>query len=284
MAERIYEALNKATSLLEEKNLDQGAAKIVMEWITQKTNAALLADLREPLTREEQKEFWHKIDEVLEGKPVQYVTGVESFYGRTFEVNENVLIPRPETEELIYGAIERSRHLFSHKTIKVADIGTGSGAIAISFKKEWGEADVTATDISSSALEVAKRNAKSIGADITFLEGDLAEPLAGTNWDVILSNPPYIAHVEKAMMSDTVLAHEPHRALFADEAGLYCYRKLAETLPKLMNKPALIGVEIGYSQGPAVHKLFADAFPKASVETVKDINGKDRIIFCEICE
>lgn len=284
MAERIYEALNKATSLLKEKNLDQGAAKIVMEWITKKTNASLLADLREPLTREERNEFWHKIDEVLEGKPVQYVTGIESFYGRTFEVNENVLIPRPETEELVYGAIERSRNLFSNKIIKVADIGTGSGAIAISFKKEWCEADVTATDISSSALEVAKRNAKNLGATITFLEGDLAKPLTGTKWDVLLSNPPYIAHAEKEMMSDTVVTYEPHGALFADEAGLYYYRKLAETLPALMNKPALIGVEIGYLQGPAVHKLFADAFPNAAVETMKDINGKDRIIFCEIRE
>ncbi|MHA6258982.1 peptide chain release factor N(5)-glutamine methyltransferase [Sporosarcina sp. CAU 1771] len=284
MTEQLYEALNKATSLLKEKDLDQGAANIVMEFVTNRSNASLLANMRERLSEKEQFSFWDKIGEVLEGKPVQYVIGVESFYGRTFEVNENVLIPRPETEELIYGAMERCRTLFPTKKIQVADIGTGSGAIAISFKKEWVEADVTATDISSAALEVAKRNAKNLGAEIAFLEGDLAKPLSNSKWDVVLSNPPYIAQVEKEMMSETVLAHEPHTALFAEEDGLYCYRKLAETLPKLMNKPALIGVEIGYLQGKVVHKLFADAFPNAVVEIVKDINGKDRIIFCEIRE
>ena len=105
--------------------------------------------------------FWDKVDELLKGKPVQYVIGTENFYGRKFEVNENVLIPRPETEELIYGAIERSRQIYLRKdNITVADIGTGSGAIAITFKKEWPEADVTATDISKGALHVAERNAK----------------------------------------------------------------------------------------------------------------------------
>ncbi|MBO1915031.1 protein-(glutamine-N5) methyltransferase, release factor-specific, partial [Microvirga sp. 3-52] len=98
------------------------------------------SDLREQLTEEQQKLFWRKIDELLDGKPVQYVLGTESFYGRQFEVNENVLIPRPETEELIYGALERVRNLFTNKNVTMADIGTGSGAIAITFKKEWPEA------------------------------------------------------------------------------------------------------------------------------------------------
>ena len=94
-------SLNRATSLLEEKGLDSGAAKILMEFITNKTSSSLLADIREPLTNEEQTAFWNKTQELLEGKPVQYITGIESFYGRTFEVNEDVLIPRPETEELV---------------------------------------------------------------------------------------------------------------------------------------------------------------------------------------
>ena len=125
---------------------------------------------------------------------------------RQFEVNENVLISRPETEELIYGAIERSRNLFANKIITMADIGTGSGAIAITFKKEWPEATVTATDISKEALTVAKRNAEQLGAEITFKEGNMTDPLKNTKWDVILSNPPYIAHDEAESMSETVLA------------------------------------------------------------------------------
>ena len=118
------------------------------------------------------------MNELLEGKPVQYVIGTESFYGRTFEVNENVLIPRPETEELVYGAIERAKRYFRYKELNFADIGTGSGAIAITFKKEWPEANVTATDISEGALTVAKRNATKNDADITFKQGDLAAPIS----------------------------------------------------------------------------------------------------------
>ena len=284
MTERIFEARNRAITLVKEKGLDSGAVRIILEYVTKKSHAALLADLREQLTNEQQTTFWDKIDELLDGKPVQYVLGTESFYGRQFEVNENVLIPRPETEELIYGAIERSRNLFANKTIKIADIGTGSGAIAITFKKEWPEAIVTATDISKEALTVAERNAQQLGAEITFKEGNLTDPLQNNTWDIVFSNPPYIAFKEADSMSETVLAFEPHRALFAEEDGLFFYRKLAENLPTLMNKPSLIGLEIGHQQGPAVHKLFTDAFPNALVQTVKDINGKNRLLFCEINE
>ena len=171
-----------------------------------------------------------------------------------------------------------------NKQIAMADIGTGSGAIAVTFKKEWPEANVTATDISKDALAVAIKNAHNNDAEITFKEGDMAAPLANLKWDVILSNPPYIAHEEASSMSATVLSHEPHQALFAEEDGLYFYRKLAESLPKLMNIPSLIGVEYGYKQGPAVHKLFSDAFPNSIIEIVKDINGKDRILYCETIE
>ena len=272
MTERIYEAQNKATSLLEQKGLDSGAVRLLMEYVTGKSHASLLASIRDPLTKEEQTTFWDKVDELLEGKPVQYVIGSESFYGRTFQVDDNVLIPRPETEELIHGAIERFRKLFRNKEIKVADIGTGSGAIAITFKKEWPEAMVTATDISAGALAVAMKNAESNAATITFKEGDMAEPIQDAKWDLVLSNPPYIAYEEAELMSSTVLSFEPHNALFAEEDGLYFYRKLAGSLPHLMNKPALIGVEIGYLQGESVRKLFTDAFPKAFIEILKDIN------------
>ncbi len=284
MTEKIYEALQRASSLLEQKGLEPNAAQLLMEFITSKSRSALFADLREPLTADQHKGFWDKTAELLEGRPVQYVIGEEGFYGYTFKVDENVLIPRPETEELVYGALERGRSLFREKTITVADIGTGSGAIAVSFKKEWPEALVTATDISEGALAIARHNATMNEAAVTYLQGDLTAPIAEGKWDVVLSNPPYIAHDEAAQMSGTVLDHEPHSALFAEEEGLYFYRRLAENLPQLMNKPSLIAVEIGYTQGPAVHKLFQDAFPESLVETVKDINGKDRIIFCKTCE
>ncbi len=284
MTEKIYEALQRASSLLEKKGLEPHTAQMLMEFITKKSRATLFSDVREPLTEKQHQDFWAKATELLEGKPVQYVIGEESFYGYTFKVDDNVLIPRPETEELVYGALERGRKMFPNKSIAVADIGTGSGAIAVSFKKEWPESHVTATDISEGALEIARHNAVMNDADIDFRQGDMTAPIAQRKWDIVLSNPPYIAHAEAEMMSGTVLDHEPHSALFAKEEGLYFYRKLAEDLPPLMNNPFLIAVEIGYLQGPAVHKLFQDAFPTAYVETVQDINGKDRIIFCKTCE
>ena len=212
-------------------------------------------------------------------------TVIDKFYGRTFQVNESVLIPRPETEELILEATKRIKRLFgAQPTIKLADIGTGSGAIAITMKKEIPTLQVTATDISSDALKVAKKNAKLLNAEIHFEEGDLTVPISQQKWQVVLSNPPYIAYEEAAEMSEVVLEHEPHTALFAEDDGLALYKRLAKNLPSLMTKPSFIGVEIGYAQGPAVAALFKENFPQANVEIIKDINGKNRMVFCEIDE
>ncbi|MBB4823166.1 release factor glutamine methyltransferase [Sporosarcina luteola] len=267
---------------MESKGLDSHAAQLLMQFITEKSNASLLADMREPLTPQQKSDFWSKMNQMLDGKPVQHIIGMELFYGYRFEVNEHVLIPRPETEELVHGALLRSKKLFGKGPIKVADIGTGSGAIAVSFKKEYPDAEVTAIDISKDALAVAQRNANLNQADVSFIQGDLAEPLHGKVWDVVLSNPPYIAIEEAKTMSKTVLDYEPHHALFADENGLLFYKRLAKDLPELLSKRALIGVEIGHQQGESVHALLKEAFPDAVIETVKDINGKDRMIFCEI--
>lgn len=284
MTERIYEAIKKASSLLSSKDLDENAAQLLMEFVTNKSGASLLADMRDYLTKTQQTAFWKHTEELLTGKPIQHIIGYEMFYGRQFEVNGNVLIPRPETEELVENALKISMKLFETKDIHMADIGTGSGAIAISFKKEWPEATVAATDISEEALKVAERNAKKNEADITFYQGNLTEPIKQQKWDVVLSNPPYIAPEESAAMSKTVVDFEPKHALFAEEDGLYFYKKLAKELPRIMKTPSLIGLEIGYQQGTAVRDLFQKAFPEAQVEIIQDINGKDRMIFCEIHE
>lgn len=284
MTERIYEARNRAFSLLEEKGLDSGSVTILLQHITGLSHAMLLANMQTELTKTESQRFWEKLDQLLEGKPIQHITGVESFYGRTFNVNEHVLIPRPETEELIYYALDRQQHLFQTDTLKVADIGTGSGAIAITLKLEKPNVQVTATDISEEALAVAKENARSLGATVCFQQGDLAEPLASEKWDIVLSNPPYISDAEAKDMTSTVLDYEPHTALFAKDDGLFCYQKLASQLPSIMNRPGLVGVEIGYKQGEAVAALFTEAFPTAKVEVIQDINGKDRMVFCTIQE
>ena len=285
MRNTIYEALNGASSFLIEKGRDENAARLLLQNILQTNYSGLMMRMQDELTVEQKEQFDAFVAAHADGRPVQYITGQEEFYGRIFAVDESVLIPRPETEELIVSAIQHMTQLFGRDAhIKLADIGTGSGAIAVTMKKEWPNADVTATDISAVALATAQQNAAVNEADIHFVLGDLTEPIAHTKWDVVLSNPPYIAFDEKVEMSDVVLEHEPHSALFAEEDGLILYRKLAENLPSLMNTPSFIAMEIGYKQGEAVQAMFQRAFPKAEVEVVKDINGKDRIVTCKINE
>ena len=147
-----------------------------------------------------------------------------------------------------------------------------------------GTREVAARDLSEAALETAIRNGKKLEADVEFRLGDLEEPLSGEMWDIILSNPPYIAFEEAKEMSEVVLEHEPHSALFAEEDGLILYRRLAEAAPRLLKVPGLIAVEIGYTQGESVANFFRNSFPQAKISIEKDINGKSRMIFCEVME
>lgn len=282
MHKQVFEALNWASSFLVEKGFEETAARIVMQYVLGTTYSGVMMHMYDELTPEQAEQFVALIEEHAGGRPVQYCIGREEFYGRTFLVDESVLIPRPETEELVLGTINRMNKLFGQQQLKLADIGTGSGAIAISMKLECPKLTVVATDLSTSALVTAKKNAQALDADIDFRLGDLAAPLAGEKFDIVLSNPPYIAFDEAKAMSSVVLEHEPHSALFAEEDGLILYRRLAEQLPALMNKPGLIGLEIGYTQGMEVAKFFKDSFPQATVTVEKDINGKSRMVFCEI--
>ncbi|MGE7927762.1 peptide chain release factor N(5)-glutamine methyltransferase [Lysinibacillus xylanilyticus] len=278
----VMEALQWASSFLVDNGREETAARIVMQHILGTSYSEVMLRLQDVLTAEQKEKFQELIEEHASGRPVQYCLGSEEFYGRSFIVDESVLIPRPETEELVLGTINRMNKIFNDQTVKLADIGTGSGAIAISMKLECPELMIVATDLSEAALTTAQRNAQRLAADIDFRLGDLAKPLAGEKFDIVLSNPPYIAFDEAKEMSSTVLEHEPHSALFAEEDGLILYRKLAEQLPPLMNKPALIGLEIGYTQGEQVAQFFKNSFPQATISIEKDINGKPRMIFCEI--
>lgn len=276
------EALDWASSFLVDNGREETAARIVMQHVLGTTYSAVMLHLQDTLTFEQSERFEKLIEEHASGRPVQYCIGSEEFYGRTFIVDESVLIPRPETEELVLATTNRIGQLFENKTLKLADIGTGSGAIAISMKLECPKLTVVATDVSVAALATAQKNAQLLAADIDFRLGDLTAPLVGEKFDIVLSNPPYIAFEEAKEMSSIVLEHEPHSALFAEEDGLVLYRKLAQQLPSLMNKPALIGLEIGYTQGEQVAEFFKESFPQASVTVEKDINGKPRMVFCEI--
>lgn len=285
MCRTIYEALTRASSFLDENNREKEVARYLLQYVLKKNYSQLMFAMYEELSTEDFQTFWSYVEEHATGRPFQYIIGQETFYGRDFFVNENVLIPRPETEELIEEVKKRVKTLFDvNKIMQVADIGTGSGAIAVTIKKEIPHAQVTATDISEQALEVAVRNAQLLDAEVQFKKGDLLAPISLQKWDVVLSNPPYIGLHEAETLSDTVIDYEPHLALFAEEDGLQLYRKMAEQLPSMMNTPSLIGFEIGYEQGLEVQSMLQTAFPKALVEVVQDINKKNRFVFCTITE
>lgn len=279
-AKLLYEALNGASSFLAGHGREEAVARILLQHELGLSQAGLLARLRDEIDEEAFARFWNTIEQHVKGTPVQHLTGVEEFYGRTFRVNEQVLIPRPETEELVEQALQLIQQHLQVEKPAIADIGTGSGIIAITMKCELPESRVTATDISSDALNMASLNAEQLGAEITFKLGDLAQPLQGERWDVVLSNPPYISYSEAADLSDSVRDFEPHSALFADNDGLALYEKLAQQLPDILQKPGIVGLEIGESQGEAVKSMLKTAFPKAHVFIKKDINKRDRMVFC----
>ncbi|USK85008.1 peptide chain release factor N(5)-glutamine methyltransferase [Peribacillus asahii] len=282
---KVYEALNWASSFLKEYSRDANAGELLLQHILQMSRSQLFASLRDELSGDAFTAFEKAVKQHAEGMPIQYIIGSEEFYGRTFLVNEEVLIPRPETEELVYHTLRKIQSMFpKDKEVHVVDVGTGSGAIAITMKLEEPRLRVTATDIASPSLQVAKRNAQALEADVQFVQGDLLQPFieAGQQFDVLLSNPPYIPDADRMEMSEVVTEHEPHRALFAGVDGLDFYRRFMEELPSVMRISGLIGFEVGAGQGERVAELLRGAFSQAEVSVEYDINGKDRMVFARL--
>ena len=210
-----------------------------------------------------------------QNEPVQYIVGNVNFYGFEIEVNKNVLIPRFETEELIEKTINYIQKL--NLNIKnIVDLGTGSGCIAITLKKTYPNAKITAVDISEEALEVANKNAKKNQVEINFKQGDMLTPLT-EKYDLIISNPPYISKDEEIM--DIVKENEPHLALYADNDGLYYYEQILKNINKYINEKYLIAFEIGHSQGKKIMNLSRQYLNDSIVKLEQDLQGKDRFIF-----
>lgn len=281
MTKKMYEALNWASSYLTQHERDANAGEYIMRHILQVERSQMLARLHDRLSDEQTAQFEQLVHLHAEGVPIQHMTGTEEFYGRVFSVNSDVLIPRPETEELVYYALEKITDV---KSPVIADIGTGSGAIAITMKCEHPEAKVYAVDLSKAALKIAEKNANKLGTTIQFLHGDLLNPLIqhDIKVDLLLSNPPYIPNHERETLSAVVVDHEPHMALFGGEDGLDLYRKIAQQLPFVLNAGGIAGVETGAGQTEAVAALFQEAFPHGDIKTLNDINGKDRMVFLHV--
>ena len=214
-----------------------------------------------------------------QGEPLGHVLGFEWFYGYRFKVNPDVLIPRPETEELVANILAAYDECFDGQDVDVIDVGTGSGAIAIALRKEEAHLQVTASDISEQAVAVARKNAADNAADVTFLTGDMLEPFieAGIRCDILVSNPPYIPVHEQ--MEHSVVDFEPHVALFGGEDGLKFYREIFANAHRVIKEKAILAFEMGYDQGERLRALAKEHFPDARVEIIKDLSGKNRMLF-----
>lgn len=211
---------------------------------------------------------------LLEGYPIQYLIGYVNFYGYKINVNENVLIPRYETEYLVEKTINYSKKLFNKK-VNILDLGTGSGAISIALGKEL-DSNVTAIDISNNALEMAKLNAKENNLDIKFIKSDILDDVTG-KYDIVISNPPYIDNEEKIM--DLVKKYEPNIALFASDNGLYFYKKIISNIKPFLNEKFIIAFEIGWWQGNLIKEIAKEYFKDSKIIIEKDLTNRDRYIF-----
>ena len=226
---------------------------------------------------EEESKFLEEVYTKLANHiPAQYIIGHAKFFGMQLKVDERVLIPRPETEELVELILSENLK----KNLKVLDIGTGSGAIALALAKNRPDWSVTATDISHDALDIAEENAKENSADLIFIKSDCFSEIS-SKYDIIVSNPPYISRSDESEVGLNVLHSEPHLALFADEDGLAIYRKIAEEAKDYLTDGGKIYLEIGYKQGQSVPALFRKYFPDKRVRTLQDQFGQDRMVIID---
>ncbi|MBL7574192.1 peptide chain release factor N(5)-glutamine methyltransferase [Staphylococcus saccharolyticus] len=269
------EKLEEAIQRTIEKGFEQTRAEWLFLDIFNWSRTDYIIHKHDEMTQTDISKFNLALKRMLSGEPIQYIVGFQSFYGYQFKVNNHCLIPRPETEEVMLYFL----NLCSDRQT-VADIGTGSGVIAITLKLLKPDLNVYATDLYRDALEVAEENAQYHLQDIHFLEGNALKPLIEKQIkiDGLISNPPYIDKSESVFMDDTVLKYEPHQALFADDKGNAIYIDILKNLPLIMNDGGFIVFEIGYQQGEKLKSIIHHLYPNKQVEVIKDINGNQRIV------
>lgn len=230
------------------------------------------------LSDENEKKFKNIISDLKTEKPYQYILGETEFYGMCFYVNENVLIPRPETEELLELAIDKIQSSkLDLDQLKILDIGTGSGIIPLVLKKHFSNAKISSIDFSEKALEVAKRNAEFHHLEVSFIHADYLNFNLNKNHDVIISNPPYIGMDEEIEIEYSVKDFEPKMALFSPtKDALIFYKKIAEDSKKYLNKNGLLFLEINQKLGKETLELYKNEFKEADL--IKDLSGNDRFV------
>ena len=272
------QAITKACLLLRRQGKEESLARFLLMYMLDESPQLFSNSFSEQLSQENEEKYFSLIEKhIKEDVPLSHLVGFEYFYDRKFKVTKDVLSPRMETEELIYRVVEYVKST-KKNNLKILDLCTGSGIIAITLKKELSQfsIDVVASDISEEAIKVAKENVQVHDATIKFIQSDIFDNIAD-KFDIIVSNPPYIDRKDEVTMQDNVLKYDPHLALFAEEEGMYFYRKIIEQANDYLNENGVIFFEIGYDQKDKIIKL-AD-LNGYSAEVYKDINGRDRMAF-----
>lgn len=270
--ERLYKA-----------NQGEQAALLLMNELCENRGINLYISMEEEADEVIATDYLEGIHQMELGKPLSYVLGYECFYGYNFKVNEDVLIPRPETEELVGLVLSMFDDKFSDREhVSVFDVATGSGAIGITLNLEERKMDVIASDISMEALKVAKENNDALHANVSFICGSMLDPFVDRDLhcDILVCNPPYIPSEEK--MEHSVVDYEPHVALFGGEDGLKFYRDVFEKAHLVLNEKAFLAFEMGYQQGEALTDLAKEYFKDATITVHKDMAEKDRMLTIEL--
>jgi release factor glutamine methyltransferase len=246
-------------------------AELLLEHVLGCDQADLLTHPERLLAGEELKQFDRLVERRLASEPMQYLTGEQEFFGLCFEVSPAVLIPRPETEHLVEAVLQRFAR---EEAVRIVDVGTGSGAIAVALAHSLPRSRVTAVDLFPAALEVAQRNAKRhrVIDRLTLLTSDLLEGVDSTDFDAVVANPPYIATAE--VLEPQVANYEPHSALYAGPTGLEVYERLIPQAARVLKPEGWLMLEIGYGQSPAIQNLMR---AWAGVTLVNDLQGIPRV-------
>lgn len=270
-----------------ENNIEDAIIKadILIQFVLNMDKMQLIINQEDEVSKENENIYLTYIEQVISGKPVQYITNEQEFMNLKFYVDENVLIPQPDTENLVEEAIKAIDEIRPEKNIKVLDLCTGSGAIAISIKKYAEDTkkqiEVYASDISEEAIKIAEKNAKRNDVHINFILSDMFQKMQEKDFDIILSNPPYIETQTISRLSKEV-QYEPHMALDGGEDGLEFYRVIAKNAHEYLNKNGSILLEIGYNQKKKVMQIFEEAKKYSNIRCIKDLSDNDRVIKIDI--
>lgn len=277
----IKQALEEAKNILKSNNFEDSniIAKELLSYVLKKDKVYLTINSDTALTDTEYAEFTKYIEQIIDGKPLQYITQKQEFMGIDFFVNEDVLIPQPDTEILVETVLDICKR-YGKQSLRILDLCTGSGAIAISLSKIL-NTQVFASDVSIKALKVAEKNNVMNNTKVEFIESNLFEKINGEKFDIIVSNPPYIKNEEIKSLSKQV-QNEPYIALAGGEDGLDFYRKIIDEAYKYINKNGYLCLEIGYDQKEDLIKLIKQNENYEYENCIKDLSNNDRCIIAKI--